>query len=800
MQVGENCGLKKPFRTNPASNERDMIQPNMNAKKKKNWKLRLIVAAFWALILLLTVGIGVSGGIFFAYMRDLPNLGSLEEYRTNLITNIYSDRDEAFASFYEQKRIPIPLEKIPRHLKNAIIAVEDAQFYKHHGINLRGIARAVLVNLRAGGVVEGGSSITQQLAKVFFLNPEKSFSRKIKEALLAIEIEKQFSKDKILELYCNHIYFGHGAYGVEAATQTYFQKPAVKLSLAECAMLAGLPRAPTYYSPIVDKERAAKRRSHVLTRMMEENFITKEETISALKEPFDEKRFSRLRTLGPYFVEYVRQYLEEKYGSYAIYHGGLHVYTTLNLDIQKAAEGSILAGLRDIDKTRGYRGKGAVQAVKPREAKKGRLFIYRPQLGDILDATVERVDSSGLEVLVGPYQGKVPFDKMAWANIKDPRDLFRPGEMIKVQVLSVDDKRKALTLGLEQDPEIQASFLALDPRTGEIKAMIGGYDFLRSRFNRAIQAKRQPGSAFKPFIYAAAFDMGLSPATLIDDSPITYRTVINGQLADWSPQNYDGQFRGYITLREALEHSVNVATVRLTERIGVHRVIEMANQMGIKSELRSEYAIALGVFDVSLMEMVSAYGVLANRGMRFEPFAIRKVSDKDGKILEEHFPEGQQVIKEETAYTTAEVMKGVVERGTAVRARALGRPIAGKTGTTQDATDAWFIGFTPSLVAGVWIGYDTHKSLGPRVTSATLALPIWVNTMKKALAGTPIEDFAPPGANEPSPNESEPEKALETSKPGGTEALGAKESSDSRTNAQKPLPTPVSPPSPPEKP
>jgi penicillin-binding protein 1A len=731
----------------------------------------LIIITFWSFTILLTVGMGISGGFFFAYMRDLPNLGSLEEYRTSLITTVYSDRDEAFASFFEQKRIPVNLEKIPQHLKNGIIAVEDAQFYKHHGINMRGIARAVLTNLRAGEVVEGGSSITQQLAKVFFLTPEKSLSRKIKEAMLALEIERKFPKDKILELYCNHVYFGHGAYGVQAAAQLYFRKPVEKLSLSECATLAGLPRAPNYYSPFVDRERASKRRAHVLTRMMEERFITRDQAILALKESFDEKLFTRSRTAAPYFIEYLRQYLEEKYGSYAVYHGGLNVYSTLNVDMQKAAEESILGGLRAIDKARGYRAKNTAGPFKFQDSKKGRFPIYRPQPGDILEGAVEEVNSSGLKVALGRYKGHLSFDKMAWAKIKDPAELFKPGETVKVQVLSIDDKSKSLTLGLEQDPEIETAFLATDPRTGEIKTMIGGYDFGRSNFNRAIQAKRQPGSAFKPFVYAAAFDIGFSPSSIVDDSPITYHTVINGKLTDWNPQNYDGKFRGPLTLKEALAHSVNVATVRLIERVGVHRVIELAHQMGIKSELRPEYALALGVSEVSLIEMVTAFGVLANRGIKLEPFAIRKVTDKDGKILEEHFSESQQVIREETAYATVDAMKEVIEHGTAASARALGCPMAGKTGTTQDATDAWFIGFTPSLVAGVWIGYDTHRSLGPRITSANLALPIWINFMEKVLPGMPEEDFIPPGSDEQATKgDNQAEKIPESSKENGTGA------------------------------
>ena len=732
---------------------------------KYHWKRQAIVTAFWTFLILLTVGIGIAAGTFLAFMRDLPDLSSLDKYRTPLVTNLYSDDDEVFASFSEQKRIPIPLHKIPQDLKNAIIAVEDAQFYQHRGLNLRGIGRAFLANLRVGRVVEGGSSITQQLAKVYFLTPERNISRKIKEVMLAIEIEKRFSKDKILEMYCNHVYFGHGAYGVEAAAQTYFRKPASKLTLAECAMLAGLPRAPTNYSPIVDRERASRRRAHVLTRMMEEGFISQDQAAKAAAEPFNEKYFARFRTVAPYFVEYVRQYLEAKYGSYAIYHGGLQVYTTLSLPIQKAAEEAISRGLREIDKARGYRAKAVVVTSNPTESTKRKALIYRPSVGDILDATIAQSSPAALEVTIGQYRGRVPLEKMAWANIKDPQDYFKPGQRIKVQVLSIDDHRKTLMLGLEQEPEIEAAFLAVDPRSGAIKAMIGGYDFARSRFNRAVQAKRQPGSAFKPIIYATAFDTGLSPSSVVEDSPVTYRTVINGRLADWTPQNYDGKYRGPITLREALEHSVNVATIKLLERVGVNRVIEMARQLGIKSELRPEYALALGVSEVSLMEMVTAFGVLANRGIKCEPFAIRKITDKDGRVLEEHFPEGQQVIREEVAYTTVEVMKGVVERGTAARARSLGRPLAGKTGTTQEATDAWFIGFTPSVVAGLWIGYDTPRSLGSRVTASTLALPIWIQIMRKALVYYPVEDFAPPRRDELPPDRPQHIPDTDTSSP-----------------------------------
>jgi penicillin-binding protein 1A len=705
------------------------------------WR-RVIVTTFWCLIVTIVIGFGAAAGIFAAFLVDLPSLDGLEEYQPSIATTLYTDQDEFLHSFYEQRRILVPLNQIPAHLKQAVLAVEDSRFFEHHGLSARGIGRALVTNLLARRKAQGGSTITQQLARGLFLTPEKNISRKVKEALLAVEIEKQFSKEKILELYFNLVYFGHGAYGVEAAAQTYFKKSVGDLNLAEAAMLAGLPSAPNRFSPIVDPQRARRRRDHVLTRMVDEKLITRGDADEAGRTPFNETLFTRSATIAPYFVEHVRQILEETYGAYALYNTGLKVYTTLNLQMFRAAEEALVGGLRDLDKGRGYRPAKA-------EGLRGRMGPYTPRAGEILPGTVLKIKPKSVEVQLGRYRGEIPFDSLQWTKLANPGEAFREGGPILVQVLAVNEQRKTVDLGLEQHPELEGALIALDPRDGAIKALVGGYDFERSKFNRATQAKRQPGSAFKPFIYAAAFDRGLTPSTVIDDSPISFHTRVGGQVVEWSPRNFDRKFHGPTTLRRALENSINVVTVKLLQQVGVDPVIKLAHQVGIESELRREIALALGVSEVTPLELVSAYGVFANGGVRAEPFAIRRVTDLQGRILEQHVTETQEVMRPQTAHVLVDVMKGVIERGTGARAKVLQRPLAGKTGTTDDATDLWFVGFSPSLVAGVWIGYDVKRSLGSAETGGRLALPIWIHFMQKALAGTEAEDFPAPNGTGP---------------------------------------------------
>ncbi|MFQ5802522.1 MAG: penicillin-binding protein 1A [Candidatus Methylomirabilales bacterium] len=689
----------------------------------------------WAPLLFCVVGTGVLGGVVAAYVRDLPPLDILEEYQPSLITTLYDDQGKPFASFYEQRRILVPLDKIPRFLRDAVIAVEDSRFYQHYGLDPVGITRALWSNLNCLCLAEGGSTITQQLAKVLFFTPEKSISRKFKEALLVLRIERELPKDKILELYFNQVYFGHGAYGIQAAAQTYFNKSVHELNLAEAAMLAGLPKAPNFYSPILDPKRARRRRRHVLQRMAQEGFITAEQAQAATKLPFTIATFAKGNNLAPYFVEYVRQYLEDKFGTYAVYHSGLRVYTMLNVKMQEAAVLAIRRGLQDLAKRKRVTLKISLQS-------KGSPASQPPKVGESLEATVTGVTADLLQLQVREHRGEVPFEEFTKLGLPDMQARVKLGDQIPVRVVKRDGKR--IEVAFEPEPEIQGAFLALDPRQGAIKAMVGGYDFQRSKFNRAIQARRQPGSAFKPIVYATAFDTGLTPATILEDTPVSYPMIIDDEITEWSPDNYDKSFRGPVTLRQGLEKSINIVAVKLIEQIGVNPVIRMARRLGIKSTLRPEYGLALGASEVSLLEMVSAYGVFAAGGHRAEPYAIKKVLDSKGVILEEWFPEPQLVLRPETAFVLTHVLQGVVERGTGKRAKVLKRPIAAKTGTTDKATDVWFIGYTPSLVAGVWIGYDIKRSLGPYATSSQLAVPIWINFARTGLQGAPIEYFQVP--------------------------------------------------------
>lgn len=632
----------------------------------------------WLLVLAAVLGGGAGGAL--AALWDLPQVKALEEYHPSTVTRLYAANGEVFSQFYQERRIVVPLSKIPKHLKEALLAVEDARFYHHHGIDLIGIMRAIVKNLLARRIVEGGSTITQQLTKVLFLTPERSLSRKIKEAILAVMIESRYTKDEILEIYCNQVYMGSGAYGVEAAAQTYFGKSVSRLSLPEAALMAGLPKAPTRFSPFNDPEQARARLLQVLDRMVEAGFITPGEArrAAATHLKFNPSPNQDM-VEAAYFAEYVRQYLEEKYGSQALYRGGLKVYTTLDLKMQRAAYQAIRQGLKEIERN--------------------------------------RRNNAPPEPELAAYQGT----DLRWQFLRagNPRTL-------------------SLARGGSASRLVEGALIAIEPQTGYIRAMVGGYDFPRSQFNRAVQAKRQPGSAFKPFIYLTAIAEGFTPADIIVDAPVSYA----GGNGEWRPKNFTNKFYGPNTLRKALEFSRNVSTVRLLDKVGIRPVVEMAHRMGISSPLSLNLSLALGTSEVTVMEITTAYAALANMGTRVEPTAIRYITNSLNKVLERHQPQTKDVIKPEVAYVLTHMLKGVVWHGTGQRALALGRPVAAKTGTTNDYQDAWFIGYTPQVVAGVWVGYDNHRSLGG--TGGRLAAPIWVSFMQKALAGRPIRDFPQP--------------------------------------------------------
>jgi 1A family penicillin-binding protein len=621
-----------------------------------------------ALVLgLASTAVGV--GVYVLWPTDLPSVKALEEYAPSLGTKVYADDDELVAEFQAERRIFVPLRDIPRHLRNAIVAVEDARFYSHYGVDVRGIARAAYANFRHGRIVEGGSTITQQLAKVLFLTPDRSFSRKVKEAFLARELENRYSKDRLLELYLNQIYLGHGAYGVEAASRTFFGQSVQDLSLPQAALLAALPRAPGSYSPFEHPDLARRRRAHVLARMVEQGHLKPSEAKRAGETPLGLIPPERRRTSGQYFLEYLEKSLEAKLGSDLLYKGGLSVYTTLSPEIQRIAEQALRDGLQ------------AIAARHPTQP-----------------ATAN-----------GP--GSIP----------------------------------------------QGAVVVIEPQTGYIKALVGGADFARSEFNRAIYARRQPGSAFKPFVYIAALEAGWTPRHLIEDSPVSYAA---GRGRVWEPENYDGKFRGPITLQHALEESVNIPTIKLLHEIGEQRVIDVARRLGIRSPVQKNLTLALGSSEVTLLELTAAYTALANQGVRMEPIAVRHITDAQGRLIEENIPQGRDAVSPAVAATITEMLRGAVERGTAFPARALRRPLAGKTGTTNDFANAWFVGYSPSMAAGVWVGHDRVRSLGPDETGARAALPIWIAVMRKVLKDRPVEEFPPPDgvakAREDSPSAAGP--------------------------------------------
>jgi penicillin-binding protein 1A len=611
-------------------------------------------------MLAMTIGLvlaiaGVAIAAYAFWPTDLPPAKALEEYTPSVGSRVYAEDDEFLTEFQAERRIFVPLQQIPLGLRNAIIAVEDARFYSHFGVDVRGILRAAYANFRHGRVVEGGSTITQQLAKVLFLTPDRRFSRKVKEALLALELEKRYSKDRLLELYLNQVYMGHGAYGVEAAARTYFGKSVQDLSLPESSMLAGLPRSPGNYSPFERPELVQRRRAIVVGRLLEQGYISGAEAQAANRAPLGLVPPERRRGSGQYFLGYLQQSLEAKYGSDVLYKSGLAIYTTLDAGLQRAAEQALREGL---------------QAIVTRQA--GRAA----------------------------NRGK----------------------------------------GTAGTPE--GAVVVIEAATGYIKALIGGADFARTEFNRALHAHRQPGSAFKPFVFLAALEAGRAPTEILDDSPMRY--VSAGK--EWVPENYDGKFRGAVTLQQALEESINVPTIRLLEQLGVDPVIDAARRAGIQSPLPHDLTLALGSGDVTLLELTASYGTFANQGIRMEPLMVRYVTDAQGRLVEENIPQGREAIAPNIATELTRMLRGVVERGSAVGARVLERPLAGKTGTTNDFSNAWFVGYTPSLVTGVWVGHDRPRSLGHDETGARAALPIWVGVMRAALRGQPVEEFPTPPA------------------------------------------------------
>ncbi len=746
-------------------------------RSKKKWKRGLAFYAIYALLLSGLLLLLSGALLFFYYSHRLPDFISLKERTPNAYSIVYSEEDEVVGKFLMDNRIPIPYERIPKQLINAFIAAEDAEFFQHKGIDYKGILRAMFKNLLAGRIVQGGSTITQQVTKTFFLTPKRSLFRKLKEVAYAFGLERDLTKEEILTLYLNNIYLGNGAYGVEAAAESYFNKTVEQLNLAEMALMAGLVKAPSRYSPVNSLKRAKDRQAYVLTRLTELGLISQEQKEKTLRIPLKiQSRESAYFSKAPYFTEFIRHQVERKYGKEKLYQEGLRIYTTLDLSFQKTAQKSMEMGLRELDKRQGFR--GPLHTLSPKAVKellskkKGTL---NPLLqNEIFEGVILSKDDSKkfYSVWVEDRKGILFFSEMSWAlnikptpnykppKVKTPGDLLNTGDVIHVRVKEALKKDQPIALTLEQEPLVQGALLCLDPKTGHVRAMVGGRDFSESQFNRAISSRRQPGSAFKPFVYAAALEKGYTPSTILMDSPVEYSDPDGGTY--WAPKNYDKEFKGPITFRNALAHSRNVVTVKILEDIGLGYVLKFIKNLGIESPVKRDLSVALGTSGVSMLEMTSGFAVFANGGERVKPVFIKKIVTMKGEVLEENIPYieineeeeetsetpspilKERVISPQNAFIMTHLLQGVVQHGTGQRAKVLGRPIAGKTGTSSDYSDAWFIGYTPSLLTGVWVGIDDKTSLGINETGARAALPIWISFMDQALKSTSVETLKPP--------------------------------------------------------
>ncbi len=701
---------------------------------------KLVGRVLFFLLVLLAAIIGASAGLFLVYSTDLPQVEELEHYRPSSVTELYDGQGRIIGSFALQRRIVASPDDYPKVLRDALLSIEDKNFDRHWGINVWRILGAAYRDILSGGRVQGGSTLTMQLARNLFLSPDRSFNRKIQEMLLAIQIERRFTKQQIFTLYANQIFLGHGAYGFQSASQFYFNKPARQLTLEEAALLVGLPKGPSIYSPILHPDKALKRRNLVINAMLEDGKITAAQAAAARNAPLLLNLQRDPNSLAPYYVEEVRRYLENKYGSDQVHQGGLRVYTSLDMDLQRAANQAVLNGLAEYERRHGWKGR-----LRNVIAEGERLAKYsHPDWENALEVNgyvhgvVTTVAAQTATVKLGRYEAPLAAAELKWTG-HIARDLFLAGDIVYVKILALGADGKA-RVSLEQDSGAQAALVALDNATGEVKAMIGGRDFEESKFNRATQALRQVGSSFKPYVYTAAIDQGATPDDVILDEPTTFQTASG----PYSPHNYDGRFEGNITLRRALAQSRNIPALKITDKLGVRSVIDYAHRFGVTSTIPPYLPIALGSAEITLLEQTAAFSVFPSDGVRATPRYILKVTDYEGNVLEQNVPEVKDVISSLTARTLTSMLREVVLHGTARAASTMPYPIAGKTGTTNDFTDAWFVGFSPTMTCGVWVGFDEKKTLGSKESGGHAALPIWMDFMNVALAARDQGQFQPP--------------------------------------------------------
>ena len=687
---------------------------------------RWVPFALWVVI---SAGIGTLAGLAIVFCSDPPEIKALGHYRPISNTVLYDDKGRAFASFALQRRTIAKYDDFSPLLYDAVLSIEDKNFEGHAGVDVSRILAAARRDIQIGSNAQGASTLTMQLARNLFLSRERTYGRKIKEIMLAIQIERRFTKSQIFTMYANQIYLGHGIYGFETGAEYYFGKRAKELTLEEAAMLAALPKAPNVYSPIRNPERALQRRNLVLDSMVAAGKISVGAASAAKRKPINLQIAEDPTSIAPYFVEDIRQYLEKRYGTERVHETGLKVYTTIDLHLQQAADNAVLDGLAAYERRHGWHGRlQNVREILDTAERTESPPSHGPfKVGDYTYAQVVSVTSSAASLRFGPYLGITHSTDVLWTGRTLPQ-LLTTGDLAYVKIISLNQGMTA-RVRLEEDSGAQGALVAID-NNGEIKAMVGGRDFGRSKFNRATEAQRQVGSSFKPYVYTAAIDQGASPDDSILDAPITFLTASGS----YTPHNYDRKFEGPITLQHALAESRNIPAVKLAKTLGIRKVLEYARRFGINERIPPYLPVALGAADLTLMEQTSAFSTFPNDGLRAVPHYIRRVTDYDGRVLEQNYPIVQEVVGPDTARTMTLMLRDVVLHGTAVAASRLRYPVGGKTGTTNDFTDAWFIGFSPEITCGVWVGFDNRTTLGNKETGAKAALPIWIDFMTKTFS------------------------------------------------------------------
>ena len=710
--------------------------PRLPAKTPPDRNRRKLAGRLpFAVLFALAAITGSLAGLTLVYSVDLPQIHDLERYRPSTTTELYDQKGRPFGSFALERRIIVNYEDFSPVLRQAVISIEDKNFESHWGINVFRVAGALWHDIVSHGRAQGASTLTMQLARNLFLSAERTTARKVQEAYLAIQIERSFTKEQIFTLYGNQIYLGHGMYGFEAASEFYFSKHASELALPEAALLAGLPKGPVAYSPILNPEKALRRRNLVLSEMEADKAITKQQADAARESPLGLRIAQPEMSVAPWFIEEVRRELEKQFGAEEVHEAGLRVETTLDIDLQQAANHAVQGGVASYERMRGW--KTPQQNVLTQgvalEDYKHPDWTMRVQPGDYVHALVTTVLPLQIHARVGNMSVVMTPEDWKWTGQAHGDALVKPGDVIYVHLNSGMEgtERKAT---LEQDSGAEGSLMAIDNTSGDVLAMVGGRDYVLSQFNRATQSERQTGSSFKPYVYTAAIEAGVKPEDIIVDGPVSF--------GSYTPHNYEGDYKGAMTVQNAFAESRNIPALKLADRVGIHKVIDVAHRFGVTSNIPAYLPVALGAVEITLQEQVASYSVFPNDGIRVTPRLLKKVSNADGISLWEQAPAVKEVTSQQTARTMMRLLKEVTRSGTGASAAQLKHPIGGKTGTTSDFTDAWFLGFSPSVTCGVWVGYDSRQSLGEKMQGARVALPIWIDFMREAIKGKDNEQFS----------------------------------------------------------